>query len=360
MPSASPRPSFFYPPPSFRRATHWLGHPTPLALAEPVPTYNGRGPVWSASSLALREALAAPLMSRPRAGYDRCFIDSYRPNETFLLPPALIEELSGLSRITDQQPAATYMRRVLEELLVDLSWSSSYLEGNAYTRMDTVQLFQRTEETHEPDAIMLLNHKRAIEFMVEAVPLCGLTPQLLRNLHGLLMADLLANPQALGSVRHQVVHINGTSYDPCQVPSVLDEMFEQIVHKASLILEPLEAAFFLWVHLAYLQCFEDGNKRLSRLAANVPLMLYNHAPLSFMDVTREDYALAMIGVYERRDLSMAIELFDWTYRRSLPKYRLLLETMSRPDPFRLHHRRALETAVVQVVRARAGIERALD
>ena len=63
--------------------------------------------------------------------------------------------------------------------------------------------------------------------------------------------------------------------------------------------------------MAYLQPFEAGNKRVSRLAANVPLMLYNQAPLSFLDVDREDYALAMMGVYESCDVSMAVDLFDW-------------------------------------------------
>ena len=36
--------------------------------------------------------------------------------------------------------------------------------------------------------------------------------------------------------------------------------------------------------MAYLQPFADGNKRTSRLSANLPLMLYNCAPLSFLDV----------------------------------------------------------------------------
>jgi hypothetical protein len=47
-------------------------------------------------------------------------------------------------------------------------------------------------------------------------------------------------------------------------------------------------------------------------------MLYNQAPLSFLDVNRDDYALVMMGVYESCDLSMAVDLFEWTYRRSQP------------------------------------------
>ena len=156
-----------------------------------------------------------------------------------------------------------------------------------------------------------------------------------------------------------MVNINGTTYVPIQVPAVLKEMFERIIRMAQFIKNPMEAAFFLWVNLAYLQPFEDGNKRVSRLAANVPLMLYNQAPLSFLDVDREDYALAMMGVYERCDVSMAVDLFDWTYRRSQAKYKVVQESMGAPDPFRVRYREALNEAVGLVVRDRKPVVEAL-
>ncbi|SEK58490.1 Fic/DOC family protein [Roseateles sp. YR242] len=321
-------------------------------VREPVASDEGEGPVWRPASVALRGYLEASRMARRSVTYVREFVDRYCPNETFLLPPALAEELTALGGLNDQQPAGTYMRRVLEPLLVDLSWSSSYLEGNAYTRMATEELFRRADPAQNLDALMLLNHKQAIEFMVDAVPRQGLTSNVIRNVHALLMSELLSDPHSLGTVRHKVVHISGTTYFPCQVPSVLNEMLEQIVRKAGYIKNPIEAAFFLWIQLAYLQGFEDGNKRVSRLAANMPLMLYNQAPLSFLDVTREDYALAMIGIYECNDVSLAVDLFDWTYRRSLPTYRQTMEVMGRPDPFRMKYRLPLSVAMGHVVRRR--------
>jgi fido (protein-threonine AMPylation protein) len=242
----------------------------------------------------------------------------------------------------------------LEQLLIDLSWSSSYLEGNRYTLLDTEELFKSGAAATDSDAVMLLNHKAAIEFLVEAVPTQGLRTGLVRNLHAVLMQDLLADVNSLGAIREKVVNISGTIYVPTQVPALLQEMFERIISTAQRIKNPLEAAFFLWVNLAYLQPFEDGNKRVSRLAANIPLMLYNQAPLSFLDVNREDYALAMMGVYESRDVSMAMDLFAWTYRRSQAKYKVVLESMGSPDPFRIKYREALNEAVGQVVRRRAS------
>ncbi|WP_265283160.1 Fic family protein [Verminephrobacter aporrectodeae] len=342
-----------------------------LVAAAPVPTAtpatappakaaaSRAGPTWRTASLELRQQLTLPLAARVPVTYRREFVDSYQPNETFLLPQELAEELAELGRLPGQLPAGTYARKVLEQLLIDLSWSSSHLEGNRYTLLDTEELFKSGAAATDSDAVMLLNHKAAIEFLVDAVPTQGLISGLVRNLHAVLMQDLLAEVGALGAIREKVVNISGTTYVPTQVPAVLQEMFERIISTAQHIKNPMEAAFFLWVNLAYLQPFEDGNKRVSRLAANVPLMLYNQAPLSFLDVDREDYALAMMGVHECCDVSMAVDLFDWTYRRSQAKYKVVLESMGSPDPFRVHYRQALNEAVGLVVRSRRPVAQAL-
>lgn len=311
---------------------------------------TGAAPAWSDASLALRQRLASPLASRPPVTYRRNLVDGYAPNASFLLPRKLAEELSALGRLPGQLPAGTYVRKVLEQLLIDLSWSSSHLEGNRYSLLDTQELFKSGAAATDSDAVMLLNHKEAIEFLVDAVPTQGLSTRLIRNLHAVLMRDLLADPVALGAIREKVVYISGTTYVPTQVPAVLGEMLERIITKAQDIKNPVEASFFLWLHLAYLQPFEDGNKRVSRLSANIPLMLYNHAPLSFFDIDREDYAMAMMGFYEAGDVSMAVDLFDWAYRRSQARYQVVQESMGSPDPFRVKYREAINEAVAGVVR----------
>jgi len=258
-----------------------------------------------------------------------------------------------------QQPAGTYARKVLEQLLVDLSWSSSRLEGNTYSLLATETLFKSGALPTDTEGVMLLNHKRAIEFLVDAAPGYGLVESVVRNLHALLMQDLLADSFGLGAIRTRVVNISGTTYVPSQVPQILEEMLSLVVATAQRINNPVEAAFFLWVNLAYLQPFEDGNKRTSRLAANVPLMLYNCAPIAFLDIDPGDYALAMLGVYEELDLAVAVELFEWTYRRSVRKYRVIMEAMGAPDPFRIRYRERLGQAVQKIVREGGSLARAI-
>ncbi len=304
----------------------------------------------SLASRRLLLHLRQPLGVRQPVTYQRQLLENYVPNVSFLLPNELAAALALEGQMKGQQPAGTYARKVLEALLIDLSWSSSRLEGNRFTLLATEELFKRGTEGNDSDAIMLLNHKRAIEFLVDAVPEFGLTLPVISNLHSLLMADLLPDSTSLGQVRTKVVNISDTVYVPTQIPDLLREMLERIVNLARLVKNPIEAAFFLWVNLAYLQPFEDGNKRTSRLATNIPLLLYNCAPLSFLDVDVRDYAHAMLGVYEQLDMSLAVDLFAWTYRRSIQKYGVIAESVGGPDPFRLKYRSHLAKAIQLIVR----------
>lgn len=320
-----------------------------MVALQPVAPLGG-GFLFSGARRPLIAELTAPIGTRKPVSYQRAFVDKYEPNQTMLLPPALAADLLAKGRARGQQPAGTYARKVLEQLLIDLAWHSSRLEGNRMSLLDTKVLFARGHADEDDiDALMLLNHKDAIEFVVDAVPEYGITEAVIRNIQAMLMQGLLANPDALGKSRRTVVTITDSVYVPMQLPQVLDEMLALIVEKMRNIKNPIEAAFFVWVTIAYLQPFEDGNKRTSRLCANLPLLLQNCAPLSFLDVEQADYALAVLGVYEKQDVSLAVELFDWTYRRSIDKYGVILDAMGAPDMFRQKYRELLGDGIRRVV-----------
>lgn len=334
------------------------------AVASAVATATATAAIalpWSAQGLVLRAQLQAPIATRQPVTYRRQFVDDYVPNQSTLLSAELATSLWDAGRVQGQQPASTYARKVLEQLLIDLSWHSSRLEGNRKSLLDTKALFAKGRTPGDDlEASMLLNHKDAIEFMVDAVPEYGITVPVVRNIQSLLMQGLLENPDSLGAIRQTVVNITDSVYVPTQVPNLLEEMLGIVVEKARHIKNPVEAAFFLWVNIAYLQPFEDGNKRTSRLCANLPLMLSNCAPLSFLDVEAQDYAIAVTGVYERLDMTLATELFAWTYRRSIEKYRVILESMGGPDPLRARLREQLGDAVRNVVLESKTAQKASD
>jgi Fic family protein len=299
----------------------------------------------------------APQQRRP-VSYDLKFLEAYRPNETFYLPEALRNQLHSLGRSPAEQSAAgTFARDIMNRLLIDLSWASSRLEGNTYTRLDTERLIEFGQAAAGKDALetqMILNHKAAIEYLVlnvDQVDRVGVKTGTILALHALLSDGLLQDPQAGGRVRSRAVEIGGSVYLPIALPQRLEELFGIVLDMAAEIRDPFEQAFFLMVHLPYLQPFEDVNKRVSRLAANIPLIRFNLCPLSFIDVPQQAYIDAMIGVYELNRIELLRDVFVWAYERSCQQYVAVRQQLIPPDTFRLRYRAELTETVRAIVRS---------
>jgi len=170
-----------------------------------------------------------------------------------------------------------------------------------------------------------------------------------QNLHALLAQNLLPDAAAEGRLRRIEVAISGTVYQPLAIPQQIDEYFDQFLAKASAISEPFEQSLFALIHMPYLQPFEDVNKRVSRLAANIPLIKYNLAPLSFIDVPERAMIDGVLGVYELNRVELLRDVFIWAYERSCRRFTVLRDSLPEPDPFRLRHREALSEVVAAVV-----------
>lgn len=308
----------------------------------------------SPGGLEVQEHLRTPPEGRTPAGFDRAFLDTYRPGETYLLTDQERAELRRLGSPNMVALAAgTYARMILDRLLIDLSWSSSRLEGNTYTLLDTRRLLAFSQEAEGKarwEAQMLLNHKDAIEFLVDSAAEIGFDRRSILNLHALLASELLPDPTGEGRLRRIAVGIGGSTYLPLAVPQIIEECFEQLLHTASAIEDPFEQALYIMVYLPYLQPFDDVNKRVSRLAANIPFLRANLCPLSFTDVPRDLYTQAVLGVYELRRVDLLRDVFLWAYRRSAERYAVIQQTLGDPDPFRLKHRLNLRQIVAEVIR----------
>ena len=185
---------------------------------------------------------------------------------------------------------------------------ASRLEGNTYSLLDTERLLiegNSVDTKSVAEAQMILNHKDAIEFIVGNASEIGVNRYTITNLHAMLAHNLLSNP------------------------------FEQ--------------AFFLMVHLPYLQPFEDVNKRVSRLAANIPLAQLNLVPLSFVDVPKELYTRGLLAIYELNQIALFRDVFMWAYERSSHKYGQIQQTLGQPDLFRMKYREQILQAIREIV-----------
>lgn len=120
---------------------------------------------------SVREFFAVPFYSRPPVVYDPLFLSSYVPGTTSFFSK---EQSSLLENAASEAPITTEYyhtnRRNIENALIDLSFSSSFLEGNTYDYLDTEVLirYNRIAESKTRDETqMVLNHKRAIEYVME-------------------------------------------------------------------------------------------------------------------------------------------------------------------------------------------------
>ena len=299
----------------------------------------------------------APEHRKP-VGYDRKFLDNYRPNVSFYLTERDLAHLAAVGRPQiAEQPAGTYARQILSRLLIDLAWNSSRLEGNTYSLLDTKRLIELGEEAEgraHVEAQMILNHKDAIEFLVSSADEIGFNRYTILNLHALLANNLLADPTAAGRLRYITVGIERSTFHPLEVPQLIEECFDQVLATAAAIADPFEQAFFVMVQLPYLQPFDDVNKRVSRLAANIPLIKANLSPLSFTDVPRQTYTEAVLGIYELTKFDLLRDVFIWAYERSAARYAAVRQSLGEPDPFRLRYRGQLRELIADLVRAQVG------
>jgi Fic/DOC family len=312
----------------------------------------------SAAGKEIQAYVRKPPEARQPAGYDRAFLDSYRPNESFYLTADERAHLRavGTPKIA-AQPAGTYAKQILNRLLIDLSWNSSRLEGNTYSLLDTRRLIDLGEEAEGKqrlEAQMILNHKDAIEFLIGAADEIGFNRYTIFNLHALLANNLLADPEAPGRLRHIGVGIERSVFHPLEAPQLIEECFDQILASAAAITDPFEQAFFVMVQIPYLQPFDDVNKRVSRLSANIPLIKGNFSPLSFEGVPRDTYTDAILGVYELNKTELLRDVFIWAYERSASRYAAVRQSLGEPDPFRLRYRQDLREVIAAVVRGRMG------
>ena len=312
----------------------------------------------SRDSQALLQYVSQDIKERTPVGYSQEFLRSYEPNETFYLAAAQREQLHSIGQVEEiERPAGTYARNILDRLLIDLSWNSSRLEGNTYSLLETKRLIELGETAIGKDAAeaqMILNHKGAIEYIVESSEDEQITTHEIYSIHALLSENLLGDPAASGRLRTIIVGIGGTTYVPLENPQVLRECFELLVEKLNAIGNPFEQSLFSIVHLSYLQAFEDVNKRTARLVANVPLIKENLKPLSFMEVDPTAYVSALLGVYERNDVSLIRDLYIWAYNRSSQRYTAIQQAMGEPNLLKLRYRSTIQEIVQRIILERVA------
>ncbi|MDZ4147310.1 MAG: Fic family protein [Flavobacteriaceae bacterium] len=209
-------------------------------------------------------------------------------------------------------------QKELDRLAIDLSWKSSQIEGNTYSLLETERLLkdkQTASGKTKEEAVMLLNHKDALDFIIENKDyLNPLTVSKIEDIHNILTKELGVEK----NLRKRRVGISGTNYKPLdnefQIKEALKEACDLINNKKSVF----EKVLLALVLISYIQPFMDGNKRTARIVSNSILINYNYCPLSFRTVDSIDYKKAMLLFYEQNNISnfknIFIEQFEFAVK----------------------------------------------
>lgn len=211
-------------------------------------------------------------------------------------------------------------RKEMERLGIDLSWKSSQIEGNTYTLLETERLLRESKtaegKTRE-EAVMLLNHKDALNFILDNPDyLQELTVSHIEDIHQLLTKDLSIDK---GLRRHRV-GITGTNYHPLDNEFQIREAMRDACKLINSKYNIFEKALLTLLLLSYIQPFSDGNKRTARITSNALLIANDYCPLSFRSIDSIDYKKAMLIFYEQNNLYAFKQIFIEQFEFAVKEY----------------------------------------
>jgi Fic family protein len=292
-----------------------------------------------------------PAERRRPVNYNFALLEQYRPNIDHWFRDEQRLRLHEAGRKIRDLPQAE-SNTIFERLLIDLSWASSYFEGNTYSLLDTERLLRdgHAAPEHSPhETWMILNHEEALEFVRQNASSLGPSAHEIRQLHALLARHLLHDESHVGRIRLGVVEIAGSSYLPITPPQLLQEQLENLLGKARAIREPFEQALFLLVFIPYLQPFIDVNKRVGRLAANIPLFKANLCPISYRDMDRERYTLGLLAFYELNRPERIASAFLDAYERGVDRYVALVKQGSHVHALEIRYYREIRKCIADYI-----------
>lgn len=200
-----------------------------------------------------------------------------------------------------------------ERLVVELSWKSSKIEGNTYTLLDTEKLLLRGVEAtghSKEEAHMILNHKEAFAFAhAHADQFKTMTRANLEQLHSIIVKNLHISK----GLRKKAVGVLGSRYRPLDNVHQIAEAVDGLCATIARMRTPYDKALVALAGISYIQPFEDGNKRTSRLMANALLLSHGYAPLSYRSLEEKDYRDAILVFYELNSLVPLKNIFISQY-----------------------------------------------
>jgi Fic family protein len=231
-----------------------------------------------------------------------------------------LKELTKEFREQYKYLSDTVLKKEFERLTIELSWKSSRIEGNTYSLLDTEFLIKEGREARgktKEEAVMILNHKNTLDYIRTNIKKYKkISKHAIIEIHTLLTKGL----QIKSNFRDSLVGIGGTAFRPIDNHFQIEEAVEELcdlINNASNIFEKAVLALLM---ISYIQPFEDGNKRTSRMLNNAILLAGNACPLSLRSIDEKEYKEALLMFYETNNLSKFKEIFIEQYEFAVNNY----------------------------------------
>ncbi len=207
-----------------------------------------------------------------------------------------------------------------ERLTIEFSWKSSQIEGNTYSLLETEALIREHREAKghsKPEARMILNHKETLDY-VRKHPgdYKKISVAKIEDLHSLLTHGL----SIARGLRKRPVGIVGTRYRPLDNAFQIREALEKACRIVNREKNVFAKTLLVLLLIAYIQPFEDGNKRTSRMTGNAILLAHHLCPLSYRSADETEYKKAVILFYEQNNLTYFKKLFIEQFEFAVKNY----------------------------------------
>ncbi|MDR0555941.1 MAG: Fic family protein [Holosporaceae bacterium] len=214
----------------------------------------------------------------------------------------------------------TIVKKEFERLIIEFSWKSSHIEGNTYSLLDTERLIKENIKAgnhSREESIMILNHKCALDYIFQnASNYKRITLAKIEELHEIVIDNLGIH----AGLRSSAVGVVGTNYKPLDNIHQIRDAMHELIKTINRTTNPLEKAFTVVLMISYIQPFEDGNKRTSRILANAILLANDYCPLSYRSIDEVEYKKAIILFYEQNSVSYLKKLFIEQFKQAVDKY----------------------------------------
>ena len=242
-------------------------------------------------------------------------VSVFTDEELALLTNLQIRYTENISKLSESD-----YNKELERLAIDLSWKSSQIEGNTYSLLETERLLKEKETAEgktKNEAVMLLNHKEALDFIVAhpsyTIPL---SVSKIEDIHSILIKDLNVER----NVRKHRIGISGTNYKPLDNEFQIKEAFSDMCVLINTKKSIFEKALLVLILISYIQPFADGNKRTARIISNSILLNNKYCPISFRTVDSIEYKKAMLIFYEQNNITSFKKIFITQFEFAVNTY----------------------------------------